>query len=201
VICGQTLALEPPNHGTTHSAHMIGIFAVVLVTATPARISKNIQIRSKENGLTLSSHFGCHGMSHCLMQIRIPAAADGTESRKNRGSNPKLTVVTIISDQHRDSQARVFLNMALDSIDYLSALMPAQTHFRCNSYPGVGSQQPSQVADSDLGENSFQLFYHFNLSVPFSIAIAHGPACTKLSHLFFYGHSFQKILHAIVYRL
>jgi hypothetical protein len=119
----QVLALHPARKRHTHSAHQVGVLAVGLRDATPARVAGDIHHRRERMEHADRPHLAPHDVSHLPHSVRIPRRGQPERRRKRREVRCHYAVERLVVEERRDLQARFGDEISLDRVDAVGDLL------------------------------------------------------------------------------
>ena len=123
---GPVVALQPADIGDAHARREIGVFAERLLRAPPTRVAGDVQHRRETIVDAHRAHLLTDDLCHRLDQFRLPGAGDPDDLREVGRAVGEEAAATLVMDQRRDAQPRLFDEKLLDGVGKVRRLYWAE---------------------------------------------------------------------------
>ena len=139
----QAGALQTAHRRHPDAAAQVRIFAICLLGAAPARLTRQVQHRRQGIILAAHPHLACRCSKHFLHQLRVPGAGQPDRLREGSAAVSHQAMQGLVDEEGRDAQAGVLAQVMLDGIGCHGSLPGADVLSRpAQSSDAVGQLQP-----------------------------------------------------------
>ena len=171
-----------------------GIFAERLLYSAPARVTSKIEHRTIADMSTLQTHFLTDYTAHFLKQSFRPCRRQPYTRREHCGADSHMTVRSLFSQEHRDTQASILYYVLLQGVSGLGSLFRIQSVGQRLLCPRVGTIHRPQHTCVTLAYQLLELLGRNHVLTFYSIHLP-SKRTKQLPYLFFCRHAREQIVY------
>ncbi len=134
----QGVALEAADGGDAQGPDQVGIFAVGLLDAAPARVAGDVHHRRQRDLRAPRTHLAGVDREDAGQQFRVPGAGQADGLREAGGLGRDVTVQPLLVHHHRNAEPGVLHRPVLGGVGVVGGLLGAAT----NHLGGAGRAGP-----------------------------------------------------------